>query len=119
MPLISDENKPSKNKNRFNGKTYILVGQNTFSSAMMFAVTVLDNNLATLAGEIPSKGHPNHFGELISFNTPNTDLSFRFGVKEWIRPSGEIKNNKLIPNIIIDIENKSEEEIVELLKSTK
>ena len=116
MALVSDENKPSKNKNRFNGKTYILVGENTFSSAMMFAIMVLDNNLATVIGETPSKGHPNHFGELIGFTTPNTELNFRFGVKEWIRPSGKTENNKLIPNIIIDLHNKTKEEIIELLK---
>lgn len=116
MPMSSNENKSSKNKNRFKGKTYILVGENTFSSAMMFAVIVLDNKLATVVGETPSKGHPNHFGEFIGFSTPNTELYFRFGVKEWIRPSGIIENNKLFPNITIDLNNKSKEEIIELLK---
>ncbi|GEJ38193.1 hypothetical protein FPKKA176_contig00010-0001 [Flavobacterium psychrophilum] len=116
LPFVSDENKPLKNKNRFNGKTYVLVGENTFSSAMMFAVMVLDNKLATVIGKTPSKGHPNHFGELIGFTTPNTDLYFRFGVKEWIRPSGKTEHNKLIPNIAIDLYNMSKEDIIELLK---
>lgn len=116
FPLISEEIKPSNNKNRFKGKTYILVGENTFSSAMMFAVMVLDNNLATLVGESPSKGHPNHFGELIWFTTPNTDLFFRFSVKEWIRPSGKLDNNKLVPNISLELKNKSKEDIIKLLK---
>ena len=107
--------KPSKTKNRFTGKTYVLVGGNTFSSAMMFAVMVLDNKLATVAGQTPSKGHPNHFGELIGFRTPNTQLEFRFGVKEWIRPSGVLTNNKLIPDIIFDFSGKSKEEIIRYL----
>ncbi len=119
LPMISDINEPSPNNNRFLGKTYVLVGQNTFSSAMMFSVMVLDNKLATVIGETPSKGHPNHFGELISFNTPNTALNFRFSVKEWIRPSGELDNNKLIPNVVFEIKNKSKEEIIVLLKSIK
>lgn len=116
MLLVSDIIKPTENKNRFKGKTYVLVGENTFSSAMMFAVTILDNHLATIVGEIPSKGHPNHFGELIQFSTPNTELNFRFGVKEWIRPSGEMENNKLIPNVIIDLNGKTKTEIIKTLK---
>ena len=36
--------------------------------------------------------------------------------EEWIRPSGKTENNKLIPNIIIDLHNKTKEEIIELLK---
>src|SRR5690606_959347 len=94
LPLLSEIHSPTENKNRFTGETFILVGENTFSSAMMFAVIVLDNELATVAGMIPRKGHPNHFGELIGFTTPNTNLYFRFGVKEWIRPSGIRDNNK-------------------------
>ncbi|MGI9652046.1 S41 family peptidase [Chryseobacterium sp. RLHN22] len=104
--------KPSENKNRFKGKTYVVVGKNTFSSAMMFGVMVLDNKLAEVVGEIPSKGHPNHFGELISFQTPHTKLDFLFGVKEWIRPAGNLLPNKLIPEKIIDLEDKNEEEII-------
>ncbi len=116
MPLVSGTNQPTANKNRFKGKTYIVVGENTFSSAMMFAVIVSDNKLATLVGEIPTKGHPNHFGEVISFKTPNTQLYFSFSVKEWIRPSGEVENNRLIPDIQIDLKNQTNEQIIDLVK---
>ncbi|MDR2238572.1 MAG: hypothetical protein LBE92_20780 [Chryseobacterium sp.] len=114
-PMRSHTVKPSKNLLRFNGKTYVVVGKNTFSSAMMFGATVLDNKLAEVVGEIPEKGHPNHFGELISFQTPNTKLDFLFGVKEWIRPAGNIQPNKLIPERIIELKDKTEEQIVEEL----
>lgn len=114
-PIKSRKIKPSKNKNQFNGKTYVVVGKNTFSSAMMFGTIVLDNKLATLIGEIPEKGHPNHFGELIFFQTPNTKLDFFFGVKEWIRPAGNILPNKLIPDKIIDLKDKTEQEIIKQL----
>ncbi|WP_288374702.1 S41 family peptidase [Chryseobacterium culicis] len=107
--------KPDKNPLRFTGKTYVVVGKRTFSSAMMFSVMVLDNKLAEVVGEIPDKGHPNHFGELINFQTPNTKLDFTFGVKEWIRPAGSTFPNKLIPTKIIDLNSKNEEQIVEQL----
>lgn len=114
-PIRSRSVTADKNPLRFNGKTYVIVGKNTFSSAMMFSVMVLDNKLAEVAGEMPEKGHPNHFGELINFQTPNTKLDFLFGVKEWIRPAGNIVPNKLIPTKAIDLNNKTREQIVEEL----
>ncbi|WP_278379957.1 S41 family peptidase [Chryseobacterium arthrosphaerae] len=114
-PIRSRVVKAGENPVRFNGKTYVVIGKNTFSSAMMFGAMVLDNKLAEVVGEIPEKGHPNHFGELISFRTPNTKLDFLFGVKEWIRPAGNILPNKLIPVKKNDLKNKSEEQIVDEL----
>lgn len=64
---------------------------------------------------MPEKGHPNHFGELINFQTPNTNLDFLFGVKGWIRPARNISPNKLIPIKGIDLNNKTREQIVEEL----
>lgn len=114
-PISSRSVTADHNPLRFNGKTYVIVGKNTFSSAMMFSVMVLDNKLAEVAGEIPEKGHPNHFGELIKFQTPNTKLDFLFGVKEWIRPAGNLQPNKLIPAKIISVKDKTSEQIVEEL----
>ncbi len=114
-PIHSRSVTADKNPLRFNGKTYVIVGKSTFSSAMMFSVIVLDNKLAELVGEMPEKGHPNHFGELIDFQTPNTKLDFLFGVKEWIRPAGNIVPNKLIPTKTIHLNNKTREQIIEEL----
>lgn len=115
-PITAEQIHPTKNKNRFNGKTYVIVSKSTFSSALMFGVLVSDNKLATVVGETPENGHPNHFGELIIFKTPNTELEFWFGVKEWIRPAGKIVPNKLVPDRIITLNNKSEEQIIEELR---
>ncbi len=90
---------PRRLKNRFKGKVYVLVGQNTFSSAIMFATIVKDNRLALLAGESPGDGHPNHFGEMYGATTPRTRLSLRFGVKQWLRPDATQTENRLIPDI--------------------
>lgn len=114
-PIRSRSVTADENPLRFHGKTYIIVGKNTFSSAMMFSVMVLDNKLAEVVGEAPERGHPNHFGELISFQTPNTKLDFLFGVKEWIRPAGNISPNKLVPTKILDLKGKTGEQIVEEL----
>lgn len=93
---------PQDLPNRFKGKVYVLVGNGTFSSAMMFATTIKDNHIAELIGSTPKNGHPSHFGELYSFKLPNTKLAVRFGVKEWIRPAGQKGVNLLIPDHLLD-----------------
>lgn len=90
---------PDRVASPFKGKVIVIVGTETFSSAMMFATLVQDNNMALLAGESPVNGHPSHFGEMYSTLLPNTRLELRFGVKEWIRPAGREKENKLVPDI--------------------
>lgn len=90
---------PGKVFHPFKGKVVVIIGPKTFSSAMMFATLVQDNNMALLAGESPVDGHPSHFGEMYSTHLPNTQLELRFGVKEWIRPAGRGKLNKLLPDI--------------------
>lgn len=117
VELERKEYKPSRNKKRFKGKTYVVVGKGTFSSAMMMGTIVKDNNIATLVGEQPIKGHPNHFGELFMSETPNTQLKFFFGVKEWIRPSGEKDNNYLIPDIAISLWKKTPEVIIQEIEN--
>jgi len=93
---------PQDNPNRFNGKVYIIVGDGTFSSAMMFATIIKDNHIAELIGQTPQNGHPDHFGELYNSQLPNTKLKYRFGVKEWIRPAGKLSDNYLRPDVIVD-----------------
>lgn len=94
---------PQENPHRFNGKVWLAVGKNTFSSAMIFATVVKDNHLARLIGETPSHGHPNHFGEMACFKTPHTRLNFCFGVKQFVRPSGNVTDNVLEPDIPVDL----------------
>ncbi|PKK36176.1 hypothetical protein BWI96_12235 [Siphonobacter sp. SORGH_AS_0500] len=90
---------PEKVSNPFQGKVVVIIGPETFSSAIMFATLVQDNNMALLAGEAPINGHPTHFGEMYSTLLPNSQLELRFGVKEWIRPAGRNRINKLVPDI--------------------
>ena len=99
MHYDSDTVWPSANNRRFKGKVYVLISEGTFSSAMMFATIIKDNGIATLVGKTPHSGHPTHFGELYATKTPNTQLSMRFGVKEWIRPAGKTGENILEPDI--------------------
>lgn len=65
MHIDAEQIIPSKNNPfRYNGKVYVIVGNGTFSSAIMFATIIKDNKIATLAGQVPKDGHPTHFGEM-------------------------------------------------------
>jgi hypothetical protein len=113
----AEQSTPSvDNPNRFNGKVYVIVGNGTFSSAMMFATIVKDNRIATLIGQTPENGHPDHFGEVYNIVLPNSKIGLRFGVKEWIRPAGKIADNNLRPDITIDPNKSTEELIKQLIK---
>lgn len=95
----SSQVQPEKVANPFTGKVIVLIGPKTFSSAILFATLIQDNKIAPLAGESPVNGHPTHFGEMYSVVLPHTQLQLRFGVKEWIRPAGRSKENKLVADI--------------------
>jgi len=104
------------NPNRFTGKVYVMIGNGTFSSAMMFATIIKDNHIATLIGQTPENGHPDHFGEVYNATLPNSKISIRFGVKEWIRPAGKLSDNNLRPDITIDPNRTPQEIIKQIIK---
>ena len=92
---------PSDIAFRFSGKVIIVVGKTTFSSAMLFATEIKDNQIAKIIGQTPENGHPSGFGELYDTTLPNTKISLRFGVKEWIRPAGKSGDNVLHPDVLL------------------
>jgi len=69
----------------FNGKLYIVVSAKTFSSASWFAVIVKDNKIGTVIGE-PTGNQPTRYGDVLSFQMPNTGFRFICSFKKWIRP---------------------------------
>ena len=72
---------------RFNGATYVLVGRNTYSSAILFSNVVQDFGFARLAGA-PSSARTRQSGGTQNFVLPASGLSL--GVPRLIfqRPSG-------------------------------
>lgn len=83
---------------RFEGRVYLLIGPQTFSSGSVFATILKDFNLATLIGE-ETGGFPTHFGEIYPFDLPNSHLWVNCSVKYFIRPSGEKSTTGLLPDI--------------------
>lgn len=74
------------------GDIYVLVDQYTFSSAMMLATMLKDNNLATIIGE-PTGGKPHSYGDVLQFQLPNSLIRYTISYTEWFR-GNEDKNEE-------------------------
>ena len=61
-------------------QTYVIIGNRTFSSAIINAVHFKQYDEAILVGE-PTKGKPNHYGEVKSFQLPNSKLNVSYSTK--------------------------------------
>jgi C-terminal processing protease CtpA/Prc len=88
-------------KDKFNGKIILLIGANTFSSASMFSTILSDNHQAVLIGE-PIGQKPTSFGDLLSFELPETNTRIYVSHKIFQRPDSTKNNDPtLYPDIPI------------------
>lgn len=103
------ENKPNPEKNKkskyaFSGELYALTSNYTFSSAMNFAVTISDNKIGRIIGEIPGN-KPSHYGDKLTFQTPNAKLLCSTSFKKFYRADRSKDDIPLIPDIEVEAEN--------------
>jgi hypothetical protein len=91
-----------KPEQKFQGNVYVLIGDNTFSSATNLATLFADNNLATMVGS-RMRMNPTQFGEVLTFELENTGTKGRISCKKFVRPAGESGENR----IQLDIEMQS------------
>ena len=63
------------------GKLFVIVGRNTFSSGIFAACDMKKTN-AIFVGE-PTGGRPNHFGEVKTFKLPNSGLTVQHSTKTF------------------------------------
>lgn len=93
--------KPVSRELTFIGKTAVLIGPNTFSSANMLSDGIKSFQLATLFGE--STGEPgNDFGEMYNFMLPNTHIIARASTKMFTRADGDERNfDPIMPDVLV------------------
>lgn len=97
QPLLSAlAESPKINKK---GHLFVVVGRSTFSSAILNALTLKNETEAIFVGE-PTGGRPNHFGEVRSFNLPNSGLTVRYSTK-YFRYSDD-DSESLFPDILVE-----------------
>ena len=68
----------------FKGDFYLLTSSATFSSGMLYAQYVKDNNIGTIIGEAPGND-PNGYGEVAFFALPNSKIFMSVSTKHFIR----------------------------------
>ncbi len=78
---------------------YVLIGKQTFSSALMNAVDLKKNSNATFIGE-STAGTINHYGEVRGFSLPNSKIVIAYSTKYWEIWKG--KKGPLLPDIKIE-----------------
>ncbi len=99
LNLVWDEWQTPIDKNlRFNGQTYLLVSQVSYSSAIVFATTLQDNGFATLVGQTTG-GFANQTAQGNLFNLPNSELRAYVATKLLVRPSGDLTTQGVVPHI--------------------
>lgn len=70
----------SKNKMNRKGSLYVVVGRDTYSSAICHAVDFKKRTKATIIGET-TMGKPNHYGAKRSFRLKNSGLTVNYSTK--------------------------------------
>ena len=115
--LLKNKNIVCQNKKKdvvFDGNIFVLTNVRTFSSAMDFAMLIKDNNLGTLVGEA-SGNMPNSYGDLLTFQLPNSKLHLYVSHKKWYRIDKSKADEALIPDYEVP-QNEALEKVYELIK---
>lgn len=96
-PLITEiKNRPGINQK---GRLFVLVGRNTFSSAIINAIELRNQTSAIFVGE-PTGGNPNHFGHPEVLRLPNSALELSYSTKYFNLSNDE---SSLIPDITVPL----------------
>ena len=97
MPLIKLKDNPL----RFTGKSYLLVGENTFSSASSFTSAFQCFKVGTIIGT-ETGGLTVSFGDYYSFNLPETKYNMKISHKKFYQACGIDNRRGTIPDYIVE-----------------
>ncbi|MCL4510453.1 MAG: S41 family peptidase [Bacteroidetes bacterium] len=80
---------------------YFLVGDGTYSSAIILSTIVKDNKLFTIVGQ-PTRGRPSHYGQILSLKLPNSSIVCTISCKKFFRPDvTKDSEDSLYPDVAI------------------
>ncbi|WP_243186882.1 S41 family peptidase [Clostridium muellerianum] len=81
-------------------KLFVIVGRETFSSAVLNSIYLKNETNATFVGE-ETGGKPNAFGEVRSFKLPNSKIDVYYSTKEF--KESKVDTPAFIPDKIIEL----------------
>jgi C-terminal processing protease CtpA/Prc len=82
------------------GRLFVVLGRQTFSSAILNAIDLRKRTPAVFVGE-PTGGKPNHFGEVKTLKLPRTKLEVSYSTK-YFQQSYE-DTPSLMPDVTIEL----------------
>lgn len=85
----------------FDGNVYVLTNVRTYSSAMDFAMLIGDNDLGYIIGKA-SGNMPNSYGDILTFQLPNSKLLFHISYKKWYRVDKSKADEPLTPDYEVE-----------------
>ena len=95
--LVEELSTIDRIKNR--GKLYVIIGRDSYSSAIINIMDFTNMTNAILVGEETS-GKPNHLGEIRSFKLPSSALSLQYSTKYFKRTDKDLRT--ITPDKIIE-----------------
>ncbi|MBQ0024303.1 MAG: hypothetical protein KBT00_01070 [Bacteroidales bacterium] len=101
----------------FEGNVIFVQGEKTYSSAGILMTLARDNHIGIIAGS-NSTFSPSHYGEILPYRLPNTDIIGTISCKFFARPDAEHVDDKtLVPDVAIDLSDKEElwDEILKII----
>ena len=97
-PFLSRiEKSPDLNRK---GHLFVTIGRRTFSSAILNAMRLRKETAAILAGEATG-GKPNHYGEVLNFKLPNSQLEVYYSTKHRVTSEQDLRS--IFPDISIEL----------------
>lgn len=94
-PFINTLKKSSFNQE---GRLYVIIGKDTYSSGILNAIRLRKETAACFVGE-PTGGQPNHYGEVRTFQLPNSKKTIRYSTRYFHWLNQEI--DTLVPDVEI------------------
>ena len=90
----------------FDGKTIFVQSEKTFSSAGILMTLARDNHIGLIVGT-NSTFSPSHYGEVLPYRLPNTNVIGTISCKYFARPDKEHLDDKsLMPDVSLDLTDK-------------
>lgn len=90
----------------FDGQVVFVMGKRTFSSAGILMTLARDNHIGSIIGTT-SSFPPSHYGELLPFRLPNTEVMGTICCKYFVRPDTDaVDEPYLRPDVEINLDGK-------------
>ena len=90
----------------FDGQVVFIMGERTFSSAGMLFTLARDNHIGTIIGTT-STFSPSHYGEVLPYRLPNTNVLGSISCKFFARPDAATVDDKCLePDVKVHLNDK-------------